>query len=241
MVRNALSLLFTGLLVICALVITGLAGVTVFRRYWSPDAALALRVAPKQPNGSGSHRLPELSQPPKLLENPRVLSGSATVRGFPLVPEFATIVPIANRDMVFLPILMNEEALPIKLRAAIVDPRRWGEPTPFSDSITGRRSLWYMEVGSTMLYGIAIDPQFEAGKIGLGFVVVKRLNEDTYDVLMEDADGNTLFAARGKLIKIDSTIGRGTLSPVENQDEVRRHYRPRWDIPAQEFVLFSAH
>lgn len=114
---------------------------------------------------------------------------SKPIRGFPVAVEFCSIISVANREMLFLPILMNESELYGILSFGIIDPLRWENKNQFSECIIGRGSIWYMPVGSLMLYGILIEPQLEYRKVGLGFILVKRIDELTYDVLLQDKKG----------------------------------------------------
>ena len=235
--KDKLVLILTVFLVVCALVITSAVIFLVVSRCppWSgraaaPAGAHALPV---------SHRLP--GRAADLLRTPDPVRSvlSTTVRGLPLVPEFATVVRIAGRDRLLLPVLMQESALPVRAAMALANPLKWREPGGFSECTAGRRSLWYMPVGSTMLYGVLLDPQMDARRVGLGFVLVKRLDESRYDVLLEDSRGATLFAARGRLRRLNPAIGQGTLEPEGNQEEVRRLYGARWTVGPEAFLLFS--
>lgn len=236
--RDTLSLVFTGILVMCALVITGLAGWTVFLRFSATTLPQTVSVAPQTP--SGIYRLPVGVELSRSLDESSLAALPQPVRGFPLVPEFANWVRVGDRDMVLVPVLMTEKELPVRLTTAIVDPLRWGRAEPFSQQVVGRRSLWYMEPGSRMLYAVVLDPSPETRVVGVGFVAVKRLDESTYDVILEDARGTVLAAARGKLRKLDIRVGRGTLEPVEDDGEVQSTYKPRWRLAPEQLFLFSA-
>ena len=235
-----LGWVLTGMLVVCALVVTGLVAFLVVRRC-SPWSA-------RMP-GSGSPSEYAYALPP----SPRILSGSdlaasggvppglleGSIRAVPLVPELATVVHVAGRARLWLPVFMDEPRVPVRLPVRLADPDRWGEESPFAACSAGRHSLWYMDVGSTLLYGVLVDLDAATARVGVGFVVVKRQDVDRYDVLLQDAEGHTLFAARGRLSALDRAVGRGTLRPEADQTDVRRLYRPRWRLSPKEFVLFS--
>jgi hypothetical protein len=136
---------------------------------------------------------------------------------------------------------MCEPELPVKLEALTLSPLDWNERKVFSREL-GRRSIHFMKPGTTMLYGVAIDPSgFRREQIGVGFVVVTRLDEKHYDVVIESNSGEGLAAARGVIQLIDPSIGMGTLTPVENQAEVRQQYKTKWDLDPRKhaFPLFD--
>ncbi|MGH7545970.1 MAG: hypothetical protein ACREKI_07300 [Gemmatimonadota bacterium] len=236
--KDKLILILTVFLVVCALVITSAVIFLVLSRC-SPWAGRASATADRYVLPV-SHRLPQRAADLLRARDPVRSVLSTTVRGLPLVPEFATVVRIAGRDRLLLPVLMQEDALPVHTAMALANPLRWKDDDGFFDCTVGRRSLWYMPVGSTMLYGVLVDPHERSRRVGLGFVLVKRLDEDRYDVLLEDSQGNTLFAARGRLLRLNPAIGQGTLEPEADQSEVRRLYGPRWKIDPATFLLFSA-
>lgn len=236
--RDTLVLILTVSLVICALVITSAVVFLVLSRCW-PWNGRASTAAAREYALPTSHRLPERLADLIRAKDPLRPVLSATVRGLPLVPELATVVRIAGRDRLLFPILMREDALPVRPAMALANPLRWAEDNPFSECTVGRRSLWYMQIGSTMLYGVLVDLHAESRRVGLGFVLVKRLDENRYDVLLEDTRGRTLFAARGRLVRLNPAIGQGTLEPEGSQEEVRRLYQSRWNIDPGAFLLFS--
>ncbi len=88
-----------------------------------------------------------------------------------------------------------------------------------------------------MLCGILGDPQLDNNKIG--YIRIKRISEDTYDVILQDNEGKILFASREKLKKIEPEIGEGTLLPLKNQEEVKRIYSPVWDLKPEEFIFLQ--
>lgn len=231
-------LMLTGFLIVCSLTITAAIVFVVLRRC-SPWAESASRAAAQQYALPPSHRLPERAADFLRARDPLRPLLSATLRGLPLVPEFATVVRVAGRDRLLFPVLMTEDALPVRPPMALTNPLTWAEKDPFSDCAVGRRSLWYMDVGATMLYAVLIDLPSDTRRVGVGFVLVKRLDESRYDVLLEDTRGNTLFAARGRLRRLNPAIGQGTLEPDGSQEETRRVYGSQWNIDPGSFLLFS--
>ncbi len=240
--RNAVSLVLTAIVAMCALVVTGLVGMTVFGRRSADGTVSRLAIMTDRTRYPGTlHRLPPLPPPYAGAGDALRLALPEHIRGLPTVPEAASVVRIGDSPMLFLPVLMVERELPIQVKAGVVDPLRWAEADPFSRTVVGRRSLWFMDIGATMLYGVLMDPRSETASVGVGFVVVKRLNEDTYDVVLEDHRGGVLFAARGQLVRLNPSIGLGTLRPTDDQSAVRRDYGPLWTAVAPEhFPLFSA-
>ena len=88
-----------------------------------------------------------------------------------------------------------------------------------------------MEIGSSMLYGVAIDPNgFQPDKIGVGLIIVKRISESMRDVLIQSYDGTVLAAARGEIKMLDPKIGKGTLIPIPDQEKIRKIYEAKWGL-----------
>lgn len=162
------------------------------------------------------------------------------INGIPIIPQYVTVVTIANRGMLLFPVLMNEPNLPVDVEVGLIDPMQWNKKGVSSHTVA-RRSMWYMDVKSTMLYSVVID--LASGKpqdIGVGYIVVKRIDKDHYDVMLEDTRGTVLFAGRGKLQRIDEAIGQGTFTPVDNQEMIRKMYNAKWNLSPLDFILFSS-
>lgn len=234
-IKEILNLVLTAVLVICALVLISLLMIG-FKRWKDYRSCNASNLEKSIAN----FYLPEVLKIERnnlksLFEEVR----RKPVRGFPIVADFTSIITVGNRKMIFLPILMNETQLYGLLNFGMVDPLKWGRTNMFSECLIGRRSIWFMPIGSSMLYGILIDPQFDYKKVGLGYVVVKRVEESIYDVLLQDYEGNVLFAARGEIRKLNKDIGQGTLIPLKDQESVKRIYKPKWNLRPEEFMLFS--
>lgn len=163
------------------------------------------------------------------------------IRGLPLSLDAVSVAPVADRKVLWIPVLMNEPKLPVEIESVLLDPMDWRGRRVSSREI-GRRSLHFMEPGTTMLYGVLIDPvPLDPQQIGVGLVVVTRLDQQRYDVVIESSSGEVLAAARGRLQVIDPSVGMGTLVPDEDQSEVRRKHSPRWDLDPRDsgFPLFS--
>ncbi|MFZ5826952.1 MAG: hypothetical protein ACOY94_21880 [Bacillota bacterium] len=155
--------------------------------------------------------------------------------GLPNMPEAVSVVPLAGRKVLLLPVLLSDPEVPYT--ASILDPLKWEEKG--TGPTVGRRSIWYMDPGSTMLYGVVIDTaDMDADNIGVAYVVVKRIDETSYDIILEDTKGTTLFAARGSLIKINEQYGAGALVPIGDQAAVREQYGATWDVGPNEFFMF---
>ncbi len=177
--------------------------------------------------------------PPRALPMPGEAMLPERFYGLPLVPEFVSVVPLAGRQVLLLPVLMDDPQVPIG--AALLDPLQW-EARGEAEAPVGRRSLWFMEPGTTMLYAVLIDPEpLRVEEIGVAYVLVKRLDEERYDVLLESAAGETLIAARGSLHILDEAMGAGTLVPAAEaeQREVRERYGARWEVGPEALFIFG--
>jgi hypothetical protein len=239
--KEILNLIFTTILVICALIVTGLLGMNMFLRF--EEKAKLSKILESRISEEAKESSYHLSEPLKELKSMSVEEmfeklKKERIRGFPIGLEFATIVPIADHKMIFLPIIMKEPKIAGKINFGLVNPIRWDEPNSLTDLYEGRRSLWYMPLNSTMLYGILIDPQFDNNTVGVGYIVVKRITDRIYDVILQDDKKQNLFAARGELLKINKEIGEGSLLPLENQEIVKEIYSPIWNIKPEDFILF---
>lgn len=192
-----------------------------------------------QDDGTDRYMLPpahDLSQPPT-----SAAAFPDAIHGLPLSLDGISEACVGPRRVIYIPVLMNEPDLPIDLEAVTLDPMNWPKRKVFTKKL-GRRSLYFMEPGTTMLYGVAIDPaDLQSQNIGVGLIVVKRLDEKTYDVLIESNNGDVLAAARGELQVLDPSIGMGTLMAIANQGEIREKYGARWDLDPNEhcYPLFS--
>lgn len=234
--KDIINLILTAILVICALVVVGLYAMNTWTNSGTESQPTKIL---KRSHELPSYRLPVAMRLANFLEN--LEKNKEGFRGFPLAPEFATIVTVAGQKMILLPIIMNEPQLAGKLNFRLVDPMKFDKPNQFSEHVIGRRSLWYMPIGATMLYGFLLDPKFddEHMRIGVGFIFVNRISEDTYDVILKDNKNTVLYAARGTLKKINEEIGEGTLIPLANQQMVKDVYQPEWDMEPEDFILFS--
>jgi hypothetical protein len=159
--------------------------------------------------------------------------------GVPVSFDAVSVLPFAGRQVLWFPVLMDDPSVPIE--AVLLDPMQWGDKGE-AQATVGRRSLWFMEPGSAMLYGVILDPaslHFE--DVGVGYVIVKRLDEERYDVIVEDTNGNVLVAARGTHYKIDESIGEGTLIPAEDAEQqlVREQYGAQWPVGPEALFMFG--
>lgn len=240
--KERLNIIFNILIVICGLTIVGLLGINTFLNFVRHNPESSRLVMVKKPEET-SHRLPEAMKIEgsgeqedlkKIFEDLK----TKRIRGFPIAIEFASVVTIGGRKMLLLPIIMKEHQLYGKLNFGLVNPIQWDSNNQFSECYVGRRSIWYMPVNSLMLYGILADPQLDCNKIGIGYILVKRISDKIYDVILQNNAGKILFASRGKLKRINPEIGEGTLIPLKNQEEVKKIYSPIWDIKPKDFILF---
>ena len=192
-----------------------------------------------QDDEPGRYELPpahDFSQPPT---SPADIPN--LFHGLPLSLDGIGVACVGSRKVINIPVLMNEPDLPIDIKAVTLDPMNWHKREVFSKKL-GRRSLYFVEPGTTMLYSVIIDPaDLQGQNIGVGLVVVKRVNEKTYEVLIESNNGDVLAAARGELQVLDPSIGMGTLKAIGNQEEIRKKYGARWDLDPNEhcYPMFS--
>lgn len=197
-IKDVLNLTLTVVLIICALVIISLLMINFFssERWISKQEHKLTKNSsyhlPEVFDFKNSHDIKKIFE--KVMKTP--------IRAFPLVIEYSSIISISNTRMLFIPVLIDEPQLQgIFLTTGIIDPLKWENPNQFAECRVGRRSMWFMPVGSTMIYGILIEPNLEKKKVGLGYVLVKRIDERNYDVLLKDNKGRILFAGRGELKK----------------------------------------
>lgn len=202
----------------------------------------AVLAGPLQGQDTTSYELPPAhsffeNPPEEQADLPRVL------RAFPLSLDAISVVHVAGKQVLYIPVVMREPELPVDVEARTVDPMDWDEQNVASRKL-GRRSLYFVEPGRSMLYGVVVDPdELKPQEVGVGLVIVRRIDEKTYDVLIQSNDREVLAAARGRLQKIDPSIGHGSLYPVSNQAPIREKYGAKWDlapcVEGQGFPMFS--
>lgn len=198
--------------------------------------------APLQCQEPTSHELPPahsfFENPPKgQADLPRVL------RAFPLSLDAISVVSLAAEKVLYIPVVMREPELPVDVEARTIDPMDWDEQNVASQEL-GRRSLYFVESGRSMLYGVLVDPdELQTQDVGVGLVIVRRVDQKTYDVLIQSNDREVLAAARGRIQKVDPSVGHGTLLPVPNQAPIGEKYGAKWDlapcVEGEGFPMFS--
>jgi len=164
---------------------------------------------------------------------PEVLSG------LPIVPNYSTIITLADHKVIWLPIMYNDSNLPVQIKSRLINPLKISFANPYYDYEVGRKSLWFMPEDVWMLYAVIIDPDIHNNNIGIGFIHVKRFENTRYDILLKDEENHILIAARGQIKAINKDTGQGTLIADSDQKEVRKIYNPEWDVEPTKFVLFS--
>lgn len=170
-----------------------------------------------------AHRVLE-APPAERADLPRVL------RALPLSLDAVSVAYVGTKKVLYLPVVMDEPRLPVDVEALTLDPMDWGEQRVASRKL-GRRSLYFVEPGRSMLYGVVIDPtDMRPADVGVGLVVVRRIDEETYDVLIQSNGREVLAAARGKLDELDPSVGHGTLRPAPDQARVREKYDAAWGL-----------
>lgn len=215
--------IITAIFATCAIVFVVLAGITIYKRYFESQ-----EIPGTTERESKKYKLPEAKEPYAQSNDSVEIKIPQKVRAFPVVAGYSTITNILGEDVIFMPILMNDSKISVNMKPVIVDPMRWREYDSVNNSVLGRKSIWYMDIGSYLLYGIILEFNSYENKPGVGFVVVKRIDERIYDILLEDYESNVLAAGRGRLVKINPNIGRGRMEIIDSQESVRNKYDIRW-------------
>lgn len=205
-------------------------------------ACCLVLAAPLRGQDSTSYELPPARWPfgdaPKQAEElPQAICA------LPLSLDGISVGYVGSEKVLYLPVVMREPELPVDIEARTLDPMDWDEQRVATRDL-GRRSLYFVEPGRSMLYGVVVDPGGMTRRdVGVGLVVVRRIDEETYDVLLQSHDRGVLAAARGRIEKIDPSVGHGTLRPVQNHEPVRKKYGAAWNLepcgPGQGLLLFS--
>jgi hypothetical protein len=175
-------------------------------------------------------------------------------RGVPLSLDAVSVARLGDRDVLWIPVLAEQPHASAASQAA--GPGDRGARMVFSRELT-RRSLLSMEPGTAVLHGVLVDvAPLQRQTTGVGLVIVTRVDEQHYDVVIESDAGDVLAAARGRLPLTDtatdhtllpsdearaSRAGSTALVPDGDQAGVRRMYRPGWDLDphTHEFPLFA--
>ncbi len=157
---------------------------------------------------------------------------------YPISVSYTSILTLADRKVLSLPILMEEENLPIKSSAKLMDPLRW-ESKGYITGI-GRSSIWFMEKNREMLYSILIDIDNFPNSIGIGYLSVIRLTDDIYKWILRGPNDELLYVVRGEKIVLDESVGSSTFISLEDQEDVKSHHDFLWkDLPPNKFVMFT--
>lgn len=161
------------------------------------------------------------------------------ISGIPIISKYSTIITIGGRKVIWLPIIYNDENIPVPIKSRLINPMLISNKNPYYDYEIGRKSLWFMPEDQWMLYAVIIDPDMENKSLGIGYIHVKRFEKNKYDVLLKDEDDNIIIAARGQIKVVNGDYGQGTLISDTDQQEVLRIYNPLLKIQPSKFVLFS--
>ncbi|CAN5702069.1 hypothetical protein BH23THE1_BH23THE1_30690 [soil metagenome] len=159
---------------------------------------------------------------------------------YPITITLSSVLTLAERKVLSLPILMEEEDLPIKTYPKLIDPNQW-ESKNYKQGV-GRRSIWYMDKNNEMLYSILLDINSLNNKkgIGIGYLSVKRLSDTIYDWFLRGPNTELLYVVRGEKIILDELIGESTFYSLSDQSEIDKEYDYLWKgLPPINFVMFT--
>jgi len=157
---------------------------------------------------------------------------------YPISVSYTSVLTLADKKVLSFPILMEEENLPIKSSAKLMDPLRW-ESKGYNTGV-GRSSIWFMEKNREMLYSILIDIDNFPDSIGIGYVSVIRLTDEIYDWILRGPNDELLYVVRGEKIVLDESVGASTFISLEDQEDVNQYHDFLWkDLPPNKFVMFT--
>lgn len=161
-----------------------------------------------------------------------------TFYAYPVAVTYSSILTLADKKVLSLPILMEDENLPVKSYSKLMNPNRWTDHVYTRG--TGRSSIWFMERGEEMLYSILLDLNSVSDEIGIGYLSVIRLTDDLYDWFLRGPNEELLYVVRGEKIVLDESVGSSTFISLENQDDVKEKYDFLWqNLPPHKFVMFT--
>ncbi len=108
--------------------------------------------------------------------------------------------------------------LDLPQRPSIIDPMNPSNKLEVPERFI-RRSLWFMDVGSKMLWGTLINSNQQEIKL----VFIQRLAEDTYRVTIEDQEGRKLDEWEGGILhRLDPRIGYGVIEFQPSSSEINQ-------------------
>ncbi len=108
---------------------------------------------------------------------------------------------LQNETYLFIPIPHSD----LPQQPSVIDPMNPSNKLAVPGSFI-RRSLWFMDVGSRMLWGTLISSNQE-----ISLVFIQRVGRDTYRITLEDQEGRKLTEWEGDLYRLDPTIGYGVI------------------------------
>lgn len=113
----------------------------------------------------------------------------------------ATKWHLQNETYLFIPIPHSD----LPQRPTLIDPMNPSNKLMIPESFI-RHSLWFMGIGSRMLWGTLINNNQE-----IRLVFIQRLERDTYRITVEDQAGRKLTEWEGVLHRLDPNIGYGVI------------------------------
>lgn len=161
-----------------------------------------------------------------------------TFSAYPVAVTYSSVLTLADKKVLSLPILMEDENLPVRSYSKLINPNRW-KGRGYTRGV-GRSSIWFMERGEEMLYSILLDINSVSDAIGMGYLSVMRLTDDLYDWFLRGPNEELLYVVRGRKIILDESMGASTFISLENQNDVKKSYDFLWqDLPPHKFVMFT--
>lgn len=108
---------------------------------------------------------------------------------------------LQNETYLFIPIPHSD----LPQRPSVIDPINPSHKLIIPKSFI-RRSLWFMDIGSRMLWGTLINNNQE-----IRLVFIQRLERDKYRITIEDQAGRKLTEWEGVLQRLDPNTGYGVI------------------------------
>lgn len=181
------------------------------------------------------YRLPPAT-PPLNANRDSISENELIFEGFPVVPSLISKVTLDGQKVLSLPILMEDSRIPFPIKAYLRSPVDWELGKKMNK--VGRESIWFMKFNSWMLYSILIDFELNGG-VGLGFLLIQRINNTLYEFKLIDSNDNLLYFVRRNRVVLDESIGESTFYSLKDgsyQDSVKFLWK---GLKPEDFVMFT--